>query len=49
MKTKKIKKKLLLNKSTVVDLEMKKVKGGCDETHRLSCPTWDYTCKFICS
>jgi len=39
MKSKKLSKKLNLNKSTVVDLEMKRVKGGCRPSEPSACPT----------
>jgi hypothetical protein len=44
MKTKKINKKLVLNKSTVADLEMKKVKGGCFPSCPKCCPSYETDC-----
>jgi len=47
MKPKKIKKKLFLNKSTIANLEMNKVRGGCKLTGPGSCPSFNSDCGTI--
>jgi hypothetical protein len=47
MKRKKFNKKLVLNKSTVSDLngnELKKVKGGCRPSEPSACPSYGTEC-----